>query len=511
MTRLIERVPVYVLWLALLPVVTLLASNLGQVRPTIGYRALALSALLALILLVLFRLILGDWSRAGLLTSLGLLLFFSYGHVYNALRSVELAGTTLGRHRFLLPAWMVLGAVGAWLIWKRAADAPGLTTALTLGLGAALLIPVVQIVTFQIGRNSAQAADLPALELQAGEPLPDIYYIVLDAYTSGSVLRDTYELDNEPFLARLRALGFYVADCSQSNYAQTELSMVSTLNMVYLSELIDESNPDRSQLWPLLRHNAVRLLLEDLGYETVGFETGYYWSEWEDADLYLAPDRGPLEGMSAFEATLLRSTAAWALIDALPELPAFLGRDLDRSADAHSARLLYVFEQLGQLTSGAGPKFVFAHIVSPHRPFVFDAQGNPTDDDYDWAPSDIGLDRYKAGYREQVQFLNGRMEQILGYIIENSAVPPIIVIQGDHGPEEGSGSDRMSILNAFYLGGAEPKESYPTITPVNTFRMVLGDRFDADLPLIEDASYFSSYNNPFDYSTVTTECFGETN
>ena len=506
MKHILERRPIYVLWLALFPVVALLASNLGQVRPTIGYRALALSAMLALILLVLFRLMLGDWSRAGLLTSLGLLLFFSYGHVYNALRPVELGGITLGRHRFLLPVWIVLTAAGAWLIWKRASDSSGLTTALTLGLGVVLLVPLAQIITFQIGRNFARAAELPTLEVQEGEPLPDIYYIVLDAYTSGSVLLDTYELDNEPFLARLRELGFYIADCSQANYAQTELSMVSTLNMAYLSELIDESSPDRSQLWPLLRHSAVRLMLEDLGYETVGFETGYYWSEWEDADLYLAPDRGPLEGMSAFEATLLRSTAAWALIDALPELPAFLGRDLDRSADAHSVRLLYVFEQLEQLPSEAGPKFVFAHIVSPHRPFVFDSEGNPTDDDYDWAPSDLGLDRYKAGYREQVQYLNGRMEQILERIISDSTVPPIIVIQGDHGPEEGSSSDRMGILNALYFGGAGATEAYPTITPVNTFRMLLGDRFDADLPLIEDTSLFSIYDDPYEYSEVTNEC-----
>ncbi|MCI0828053.1 MAG: hypothetical protein J4N76_09370, partial [Chloroflexi bacterium] len=75
----LERIPLHVIWLGLFPVLALLSSNLGQVRPTIGYRALALSALLALVLLVLFRLILGDWSRAGLLTSVGLLLFFSYG------------------------------------------------------------------------------------------------------------------------------------------------------------------------------------------------------------------------------------------------------------------------------------------------------------------------------------------------------------------------------------------------------------------------------------------------
>ncbi len=506
MTRLFERAPIYVLWVTLLPVVALLASNLGQVRPTIGYRALALSALLALILLGLFRLILGNWSRAGLLTSLGLLLFFSYGHVYNALRSVELGGTTLGRHRFLLPIWIVLGAAGVWLIWKRGTHAPGLTAALTLGLGAALLIPLVRILAFQAGWNSAQAADLPPLELQEGEPLPDIYYIVLDAYTSGSVLLETYELDNEPFLDELRRIGFYVADCSQSNYAQTELSMVSTLNMAYLDELIDETDPDRAQLWPLLRQSAVRLLLEQLGYKTIAFETGYYWSEWEDADLYLAPDRGPFEGMSAFEATLLRSTAAWALIDALPELPAFLVRDLDRSADSHRERLLYVFDQLERLPNKPGPKFVFAHIVSPHRPFVFDAGGNPVDDDYDWARSNLGLDAYKTGYREQVLYVNGRIEELADQIIEQSAIPPVIVIQGDHGPEEGSSQDRMSILNAQYFGGGDLTSMYATITPVNTFRQLFNDQFAANLPLVDDSSYFSIYDDPYSYSELTHEC-----
>jgi len=64
----------------------------------------------------------------------------------------------------------------------------------------------------------------------------------------------------------------------------------------------------------------------------------------------------------------------------------------------------------------------------------------------------------------------------------------------------------MSILNAFYLGGARAEQGYPAITPVNTFRMLLGSRFAASLPLLEDASYFSIYNDPFEYSEVTNEC-----
>ena len=85
-------------------------------------------------------------------------------------------------------------------------------------------------------------------------------------------------------------------------------------------------------------------------------------------------------------------------------------------------------------------------------------------------------------------------------------MPPVIVIQGDHGPEEGSASDRMSILNAIYLGGDEVLEGYSTISPVNTFRLVLDDRFDARLPLLEDTSLFSTYTDPYEYREVPFDC-----
>jgi hypothetical protein len=146
------------------------------------------------------------------------------------------------------------------------------------------------------------------------------------------------------------------------------------------------------------------------------------------------------------------------------------------------------------------------HIVSPHRPFVFDAQGNPTDDDYGWEPSDLGLETYQLGYREQIAYLNGRIEKIVRTMISESEVPPVIVIQGDHGPEEGSGQDRMRILNAMYLAGHESDGLYPTITSVNTFRVIFNSVFEAGLPLLPDASYFSTYDDPFSYTIVENRC-----
>jgi hypothetical protein len=238
----------------------------------------------------------------------------------------------------------------------------------------------------------------------------------------------------------------------------------------------------------------------------VAFETGYYWTEWEDADIYLAPGSGWLSGMTAFEATLLRSTAAWAAIDAAPVLPAGLLRDMDRSTAAHRSRVQFVLDELSRMAERPGPKFVFVHLVSPHRPFVFDAQGNPVEDEYTWTRSQMGLEAYTRGYREQVQYLNSRILPILSRLIADSDPAPVIILQGDHGPEEGSSEERMRILNVYYLGDTGQDELYPTITPVNSFRLALVARLGLELPLLEDVSYFSTYDRPFDYSIVEASC-----
>ncbi len=496
------------------PVLALLAANLGQVRLSAGYRPLILSLLGALVLLGSLRLIIKDRYKAGLLATWFLVLFYAYGHAYNALRAVELAGTTLGRHRFLLPIWGLLAGTAAWWLLRRKADMAGWSSALSFVLLLATLFPVIQIAGRQLeaarGRQTASASlfGLEGDQAELGE-LPDIYYIILDAYARADTLKDTFDYDNSSFLDELRRLGFYVAECSQANYAQTELSLASSLNASYLEDLVDgplAGTEGRERLWPLIRGSALRSTLESIGYSVVAFETGYYWTELEDADLYLAPKGGLLARMTAFEGTLLRSTAAWALIDALPAMPFPLPRDLDRSADAHRERLLFVFDELAEMPLRPGPKFVFAHIVSPHRPFVFDAQGNPIPDDYQWTKGSIGLERYRDGYLQQITHLNERMLAILERIVTDSDQPPVVLLQGDHGPGEGSSQDRMRILNAILLGDSPQDLLYPQMSPVNSFRIVFHTVFGSPISLLEDRSYFSTYAAPFDYQVIAADC-----
>ncbi len=120
---------------------------------------------------------------------------------------------------------------------------------------------------------------------------------------------------------------------------------------------------------------------------------------------------------------------------------------------------------------------------------------------YDPAQSDGRV----IGYRNQVLYLNDRMIPILERIMADSAVPPIIVLLGDHGPDDAGPAERMAILYAIHQPGAGeqlPEQS----SPVNSFRRIFNDGFSADLPSRPDLSRFSNYETPFDFQLVPAWC-----
>jgi hypothetical protein len=151
-----------------------------------------------------------------------------------------------------------------------------------------------------------------------------------------------------------------------------------------------------------------------------------------------------------------------------------------------------VFSRLAELKDEIeGPRFVFAHILSPHRPYVF----GPT-------------------YVDEVIGISNRVKTELDEILEESDNPPIIVIQGDHGAPtrprpiseltDTVARQRLGILNAYHLPGGGNDLLYPSITPVNTFRLILDYYFGATYDLLEDRSYYYDWENvPYEFADVT--------
>ena len=335
-----------------------------------------------------------------------------------------------------------------------------------------------------------------------GQPLPDVYYFILDSYGRADLLEQSYGYDNSSFLSALETRGFYVASCSQSNYGRTEISLGSSLNMLYLQDLDGLFNPEnigRSRLWDSLRHSAVRYNFESLGYKTVNFANGFAWMELRDAGEFVTPP--PFSaGLTEFEGLFLRTTLARHLEDlGWVDPDAILGQT---SRD----RFNMVFNSLGDLARDPAPTFAYIHLISPHPPFVFGPDGSPT------YPADFWNEQrkypgnlYVKGYENQLTYLNSRMEAGIDAILQNSPTPPVIIIQGDHGPWLQPKDKLFRILNAYYLPGHGDK-LYPQISPVNSFRLVFDEYFGGHYDLLDDISYYSPVPNLYDFSEVSNPC-----
>jgi len=184
---------VAVIAFAAFPVVQLLAVNAGQVALIDAGRALLTSVLLALLALAVARLAIGHATKAALLVCGLLALFYSYGQVYDQLRSLTPEGITLGRHRYLLLAWAALAAGWGLLALKRAQQ--GWLHWMT-GVGLVLLaLPALHLLlTAGSSWHAAGALGTPELEEQQGPLLdsayPDLCDGILDACAGEDVLRD---------------------------------------------------------------------------------------------------------------------------------------------------------------------------------------------------------------------------------------------------------------------------------------------------------------------------------
>jgi hypothetical protein len=496
--------PWYVVMFAAYPVLALLSYNISQVRYTAGIRPLVISVAAATMLFLLFRLIYRDWHRAAVAITALLVLFYTYGHVFDLLQK---------KWKFPLPAW--LG--GLWfvlvilaLVWAGRSRTHFQNAALTLNivsLGLTLYaagqvvrksVPAVS----ELNQPAAPNAPVQALRVSAGQTPPDIYYFVLDSYARSDLLKNEFQYDNSAFISGLEKMGFYVAECSQSNYPRTDVSLGSLLNMEYLQNLNDKYTPenlDRSQLWESILHSTVNYELEHAGYKTVAFASGFAFTEMTTADMYLAPSLF-LSAMTEFETLLIRTTPARHLEDlGLVNLTQIDGQ-------RYRDRTRLVLGYIDRLAHMPGPKFVFIHLIQPHPLFVFGPDGSPTDPalfmDEDGIYSQV---HYYSGYRNQLKFISDQMEKVVTTLLADSATPPVIIIQGDHGPWLQSGINQFKILNAYYLPGHNDL-LYPSISPVNSFRLVFDTYLGADYSLLEDISYDSPVPNVFDFTKESNPC-----
>jgi len=497
----LKRLPVYPLLFALFPVLSIAAHNIQEIAIAVVYRPLFFSLLLSLVLFGLARVLWRDWPRAGLVTLVILLGIFTYGQVYDELKNRWVFGVALFRHRTLLPAYGAMAIGSIFFIVKKMKQLAALTFWLNIFSIYLLIYPLFVITTSVFQQWSAEGAvkiSSAGASLSDAEK-PDVYYIILDAYGRQDVLYDQLNYDNSQFLDALRDRGFYVADCSQSNYGYTEFSLPSSLNYDYLENLGTVAHKDRVAL---LKHGAVRSFFESNGYQVVAFPTGWNITEWTDADLYIDYEH-PVTALTEFEALIVDTT----ILRVVNDINFFEQNTANVSRkDLRRLRTFSLLDNVKKLPGVDANLFVFAHIVVPHPPYSFDAEGEPGQ----FKGEGATFEETRVAYIDQVKFINKEILDVIDVLLADSDQPPVIIVQGDHGPPPElslTDAEKMPILNAYYLPG-KPMDIllYPSISPVNTFRVVLNSYFGESLPLLEDKSYYAPNENHAEYELVPNSC-----
>lgn len=487
------------------PVLSLIAFNISEMSLEDGIRALILSMFLTLIIYILLAVVIRNPIKSSMLTTLIVVMIFSYGHSYDIVNSVTIFGNSLGRHRYLVIVYIAIFVIAFWLVLRSERNMISLTKILNIISFSLLIIPLYQIIDYQLERRQAYKEIRNEVYLESGvsrsrgQPAPDVYYIITDGYPRNDFILQYMNMDNSYFVDYLESKGFFVAECSQSNYTTTSGSMAATLNMDYLNNNDEERSgtlPPNPKLNAMIHSNRVQAIFDNLDYTIVTFDNGYPWLNWETSDVqYDLPfelsDIGFFtKSINDFEILAIKTTVARLSIDLsiMPELEQYNIpiTDWDIPGVPRRNKILFMLDTIPGLPNTIpGPKFIYFHIVFPHPPYIMDADGELLSEE----PDDE-----LAAYADQIAYLNSRLIEIVDTLLQESHPEPIIVIQSDHGASidyenlDIDKANRLGILNAFYLPGNDTNELYSTISPINTFRLIFDRYFNGRYGLLSDNS-----------------------
>lgn len=501
--------PFFSLLFWIFPVLAIGAANLGQANPFAIIRPFLVSLVLGAVVFGINRVWMKSSHQAAILTAWWAILFTSYGHLYLKIEYWTLGGWVIGRHRYLLVLWVLFALIGVWVTKRLPIRLERATMILNQIAVILVLMPLVQGAIYFINQvpanpkvqNSSWKMQ-PAVETAN---LPDIYFIVLDSYARSDLLSNLYQYDNSEFIHFLESKGFYIASCSQSNYNHTWFSISTALNLNYLENLTVAGKPARPV--PLIKSSLMREYVAKAGYKMVAFETGYDFTDITDADIYLHIGRSwDLSSMvgaqiNAFELMYLRTTLATAILE-------MNGISEDKiEITAKKDMMEYIYSQLPQIPEMDGPKLVYAHINTTHPPFYFSLTPQQRSQEEKTNPSLAGMGAQTRLYRESIIYSNQKMESIITQILDKSRIPPVIIIQGDHGPFLSNTPDHIfDILNAYYFPDKEYGRLYPGISPVNSFRVILDQFFGEKYQQLPDVSYYSDTRNTMDFTIIPNQC-----
>lgn len=302
--------------------------------------------------------------------------------------------------------------------------------------------PMVQVLsTVQPQASHESTTELhqaATMQRRATDPSkPDIYYIVLDRYANQSVLQDQFGFDNTAFTSNLEEMGYQIDPQAKSAYPFTAPSLASTLNLGFLNDDVQKFTHDSRQSVSLFNNmsqrSEVAKLLKQEGYQYINVGSSYNaTNEARMADIDYANNyelsifgiKKRLRGASTL--AFIRSPYYRLATTSFSWWPLKLKEMSEPD---------YALNQLSTLKgiatdSHQGGRFIVAHILLPHPPYFFNADGSRN--------TQVGTDNLgmpvEKKYLQQLQFTNTQIQKVLDAINQHSQQRAVVLLMADEGP-----------------------------------------------------------------------------
>ncbi len=411
----------------------------------------------------------------------------------------------------LLPVLLASLPGVALLVWsfrlgrRRPVWCNALLRPLCLFLAANLLFAAARLAVLEWQRPRADTLfaplEAPASPTPPPSSLPTIVHLVLDGFASDEILATRYGTASAPLSGPLRELGFHIVAKARSNYMQTALSLSSTLNLDYVTippHLLDTF--DRTPLLKHIQSSRAVAWLRAAGYEIVNFPSGYDFTDKIGADICIAPRIFNELAANQWERSWIGTLA---------------GGGRGEGAN-HVRRIMTVFRELPGLCARptARPRYIFAHVVAPHPPFLFDEHGprrepvafDLMDGSHRVGPGAADQAAYRAAYLAQLRYIAASTATTVRQLPATSSRPLVILIHGDHGPGSGlrwesrEASDveeRLGILCALRFPDGDYAAVPDDLSPVNLLRLVFNRYLGTSYPMLPNHSFFTRWRAPY--------------
>ncbi len=461
-------------------------------------------------LLILFRLTSRDWKKASILATITIgFILYSPGFASALSDNPHIRLLIIG------VAGLLAYAIGRQLPPDEAALAKAngmlhlallafvLPSILTAGLNSFLL---------EKGRPDPEKFFEPFIA-RASPSSPDVWHIVMDRYPNSDTLARIYNYDNSDFLDALKRRGFAINRSAHSNYQVTHQSLASTLNADYLTDFGNAvGHPDdKGPLFNAVRKNQAAKFFADNGYKVI------FAGSWANitTQMHLVDQEIRFRKLSEVPRIALKNSVAG-------ELASYFELPFGNARTDQCLREKDKFQRLRSIAGEGDRKYIFAHFLIPHPPFVFGPEGDCQ------SVGDEARNTRRQNTVQQIAYANHELIALIDAILAGPR-PATIMLHADEGPypaqfagdeafhsvplaprEEWLNTgpeiwrEKMGILMA--VRHAQGPTNQAPDTPINLYPIVLNRSFSGQMPLRQEKSYFFlDPNRRYEFTDVTAD------